>query len=573
MYAEWVEQMNDAKSAAARNAVVERMCRMFAFGRQKAYKVLAENGWSSGRRKRSDAGTSSVSSDNLDALAAVLQNSLRKNGKKTMSVSIARSILKENGFDIPIEDSRLRELLRERTLSTESTRKASPHQRMRTERPNQVHFADPSVALLYFAPNGGQHILRDDEVYKNKPFLEGKENLKCWRYVLTDHYSSSICVRYYAAKGESAANMYDFLLYAWKQKKDPLYGFHGLPELLIWDCGSANISKPVTKALTALRVETKPHLPGNPRAKGQVEKANDIVETQFECRLRLEPVHSIEELNEAAEKWCAAFNANAIDGLDTRLTRNGRTIGSRQMLWNRILKQDLRELPDEEICRQIFTTGVQVRKVAGDLTVSISHPKTKRAEKYSVASLPGILVGASVNVQPLLVDEKPLAIVSYELAKETVSYEVEPIVFDEAGFDVNAPVFGKEYKSQKDTLVEKNVKRLSELAGAENKDDVPFKPITNGAGLRAHSFIKGEDTFARQTTGRQIEVVESTVARHEILITAVETAKRFKARTGCIPEGFISKLKKEFPEGVPASMVDELVYEYEDSVNNVVKFA
>lgn len=53
---------------------------------------------------------------------------------------------------------------------------------------------------------------------------------------------------------------------------------------------------------------------GNPRAKGQVEKANDIVETQFECLLKVEPVQSIDELNEATERWCAAFNANRLGG-------------------------------------------------------------------------------------------------------------------------------------------------------------------------------------------------------------------------------------------------------------------
>ena len=63
--------------------------------------------------------------------------------------------------------------------------------------------------------------------------------MKCYRYVLTDHFSSSVCVRYYAAMGETALNMYDFLLYAWGKKADPLYVFHGIPETLVWDCGAA----------------------------------------------------------------------------------------------------------------------------------------------------------------------------------------------------------------------------------------------------------------------------------------------------------------------------------------------
>lgn len=568
MYEDFVLQMKSAKTAKERSAVIAEMCRMFAFSTPKAYEVLKQHGWESGRKKRKDAETSSLDEKTLNVLAALLQNSVRKNGKKTMSVENARSVLLQNGFDIPLSRSRLCELLNAKTLSTESTAKPSPHQRMRTEYPNQVHFADPSVALMYFAPNGKQKFLKDDEVYKNKPFLEGRENLKCWRYVLTDHYSGTICVRYYAAAGENSANMYDFLLYAWGKKKDPLYNFHGLPDLLIWDCGSANISKPVTNALKALRVETKPHLPGNPRAKGQVENANNIVECQFESLLKLEPVSSIEELNDAAERWCAAFNANMLEGRDTRILRHGRKIGSRTQLWNRILSDQLRELPDEEICRQIFTTGIQVRTVGSDLAISFVHPKRKTATRYSLSHLPDILIGQTVNVQPILVGDEALALVSYENAqKEVVSFEVKPIEYNDVGFDINAPVFGQEYKSEPDTLVEKNVKALADLAASEDKSEVPFTKVTDGQGFKTHSLIHAENPWYRQQTGKQVEIAAGTVEVHDILISPVEMAKRFKARAGYLPDGFIANLKAEYPDGVPSQIVDDLVREYEDGMN------
>lgn len=549
------------------------MCRLFGFCEVSAYRALRRNGWESDRKKRSDAGASSINEKDLSTVAALLQNSVRKNGKKTMSVENARSIMLQNGFDVPISTRQLSELLKTRTLSTESTSKPSPHQRMRTEYPNQVHFADPSVALMYFAPNGKQKFLRDDEVYKNKPFLEGRENLKCWRYVLTDHYSGTICVRYYAAAGENSANMYDFLLYAWGKKKDPLYNFHGLPELLIWDCGSANISKPVTNALKALRVETEPHLPGNPRAKGQVENANNIVECQFESLLHLEEVNSMEELNDAAERWCAAFNANQLEHRDTRITRAGRKIGSRTMIWNWIKEEQLRELPDEEICRQIFTTGIQPRTVGGDLAISFVHPKNKAATRYSLSALPDIMVGMTVNIQPVLVSDEALALVSYkDRSGEIVSFEVKPIEYDRVGFDIAAPVFGQEYKSQPDTLIEKNTKALAEIAASDDKTEVPFAKVTDGQGFKTHSLIHTQaDPFFKTQTGKQVEVAAGTVEVHDILITPVEMAKRFKARAGFIPDGFIASLKKEFPDGVPSQLVDDLVTEY--TADTAVKLA
>lgn len=573
MYEDFVLQMQAAKTAKERSSIIAEMCRLFGFCEVSAYRALRRNGWESDRKKRSDAGASSINEKNLSTVAALLQSSVRKNGKKTMSVENARSIMLQNGFDVPISTRQLSELLKTRTLSTESTSKPSPHQRMRTEYPNQVHFADPSVALMYFAPNGKQKFLRDDEVYKNKPFLEGRENLKCWRYVLTDHYSGTICVRYYAAAGENSANMYDFLLYAWGKKKDPLYNFHGLPELLIWDCGSANISKPVTNALKALRVETKPHLPGNPRAKGQVENANNIVECQFESLLHLEEVGSMEELNDAAERWCAAFNANQLEHRDTRITRAGRKIGSRTMIWNWIKEEQLRELPDEEICRQIFTTGIQPRTVGGDLAISFVHPKNKAATRYSLSALPDIMVGMTVNVQPILVSEEALVLVSYQdRTGEIVSFEVKPIEYDRVGFDIAAPVFGQEYKSQPDTLIEKNTKALAEIAASDDKTDVPFAKVTDGQGFKTHSLIHTQaDPFFKTQTGKQVEVAAGTVEVHDILITPVEMAKRFKARAGFIPDGFIASLKKEFPDGVPSQLVDDLVTEY--TADTAVKLA
>ena len=575
MYEDFVLQMQGAQTAKERSAIIAEMCRLFGFEKDTAYRVLKKNGWESNRKKRSDKGSSSISTQDLNTLAAILQQSVRKNGKKTMSIENARSVMLQNGFDIPISTRQLAGLLKDRTLATETTTKASPHQRMRSEYPNQVHFADPSVALMYFAPNGQQKFLRDDEVYKNKPFLEGRENLKCWRYVLTDHYSGTICVRYYAAAGENSANMYDFLLYAWGKKKDPLYNFHGLPELLIWDCGSANVSKPVSNALKALRVETKPHLPGNPRAKGQVEKANDIVERQFESLLHLETVNSMEELNDAAERWCAAFNANELAFRDTRIMRAGRKIGSRQMIWNFIAKEQLRELPDEEICRQIFTTGIQPRTVGGDLAVSFVHPKRKAATRYSLSHLPDIMVGMTVNIQPILVGDEDLALVSYkDRTGEIVSYEVKPIEYDRVGFDVSAPVFGKEYQSQPDTIIEHNTKTLAALASGDEKADVPFSKVTDGQGFKTHSLIHTEaNPFFKTQTGKQVEVAAGTVEVHDILITPVEMAKRFKARAGFVPDGFIASLKRDYPEGIPSQLVDDLVAEYMDGSASAVKLA
>jgi len=381
--------------------------------------------------------------------------------------------------------------------------------------------------------------------------------LKCWRYVLTDHYSSSVCVRYYAGKGESQEHLYEFLLYAWGQKQSPSYVFHGVPELLVWDKGSANMSRTIKNALTALRVKNWAHAAGNPRAKGQVENANNLVETHFECLLRLEEVKSIEALNEAAERWSEAWNAGEALG-QPAFKRSGVTLPARRMLWQRIRPEQLRELPDGETCRQIFTTGVQTRKVAGDLTIRVAHPKAGRVLVYSVSDLPGILAGQEVSVQPVLVDEEPLVAVTIRDGRKEMSFEVAPIEVDEAGFDINAAVLGEEYKALKDTRRERNAKELAALAGEGGKD-APFAGITGGAGFKTHSLIRPlESPFIRQTTGARIDLPEH-IRTHEIIVSVIEMAKRVRAAGIPLPEGFISEMRREYPEGVTTAFVDEFI--------------
>ena len=82
--------MNAVRNGEQRKAVVDEMCRMFAFSKAKAYKVLEENGWDSGRAKRKDAGATSVDRELLVAVGDMLKQCVRKNGKATLPVNVAR---------------------------------------------------------------------------------------------------------------------------------------------------------------------------------------------------------------------------------------------------------------------------------------------------------------------------------------------------------------------------------------------------------------------------------------------------------------------------------------------------
>jgi hypothetical protein len=578
MFQDWADRMAAAASAKERSAIVAEMCRVFGRSQAWAYRMLAEHGYESGRKKRIDSGTSRQDEEAVKALAAAMKAGIRENGKATVHVALARQILEQNGVPFVVGDSRLRTLLREQELDARRQRTPSPAQRMRSLYPNQVHLADPSLALIYYLPDGGQVVLSDKEVYKNKQFLPGKEHLKVWRYVLTDHYSGSVCVRYYQAAGENAVNLWDFLMYAWGAKADPAYAFHGLPELLVWDCGSANMSKAISEGLKSLRVETKPHLPGNPRAKGSVERANDLVECGFESRLRFEPVQNLAELNDAAERYCAAFNANALDGLDCRLTRMGRKIGSRLSLWQRITADQLRELPDADTCRLLLTQGVATRKVNGSLSFSYDYPRFG-SRVYQLYGQPGVSVGMDIQVRPILVDRTPRVLASWLLDGETMAVELDPLEVESAGFAADAAVYGKEYKRPADTPIEKAGKELSRIAYGTLEPErgaVPFAAWNDGRGLAAHSTIttEGMDIKPARKTGRQVEVTQAeVVSAYDIKISPIEAVKRIKARTGFAPEGYLDTLKRDYPEGVPSAVVDDLAAELLAGAGDISKFA
>jgi hypothetical protein len=577
MFQAYADRMAAAAGAKERSAIIAEMCRTFGRSKDWAYRILAEHGYSSGRKKRSDRGSTSQDEEAVKALAAAMKAGVRENGKATVHLPLARQILSQNDISFAVGDARLRALLREKGLDAKTQKIPAPAQRMRSLYPNHVHLADPSLALVYYLPDGGQVVLSDKEVYKNKQFLPGKEHLKVWRYVLTDHYSGSVCVRYYQAAGETSVNLWDFLMYAWGPKADPAYAFHGLPELLVWDCGSANMSKAITEGLKSLRVETKPHLPGNPRAKGSVEKANDLVECGFESRLRFEPVATVADLNEAVERYCAAFNANALSGLDCRLTRMGRKIGSRLSLWQRIAAEQLRELPDADTCRLLLTQGPVTRKVNGSLSFSFDFPRFG-SRVYQLYGQPGVSVGMDVQVRPILVDRVPRVLVSWEFDGETVNVEIDPIETDAAGFDLAAAAIGREYKRPADTPIEKAGKELSRIAYGTiepEKGAVPFATANDGQGLAAHSFIGTDmDIKPARKTGRRVEITQAeVVSAYDIRISAAEAAKRVKARAGFLPEGFLERVKQDYPEGVPSGVVDDIAAELQHGGGEAARFA
>ncbi len=473
----------------AKGLVIAEMVSTYGWSKQTCYRKLAEAGFRSNKKKRSDAGTSSMKENDLLILSAMLQEGLRTNGKAQLLVPEARSIMAINGFTIPISNRQLNRLLKQLKLDMQSLKTPKIHSHLQSLHPNHVWQIDPSFCTIYYLKNGQQVIIEDSEAYKNKHDIYEKlkkNQAKVWRYVMSDHYSGYTFVRYYQTHGENQQVAFDFFLQAaMKKERNPLCG---VPKIILWDKGSANTSKAMIAALTALGVKVLTHAVGKSNVKGSVENANNRVECSFETHLRFNPLHSVEEINIAVEAYFIAYNANLLPERDSRLERKGKRV--RTELWLEIKESELRFLPELTICRRLLVKPAEQRTVKNDGCIDLRHTFYKQGGSYLVAPL-GLVPGDKVQVQCLAYDGAAILVHYRDKQGRAQTSRIEkPLAVNNAGFIASAAVIGKQYKVADDRN-EQNRKKLESLAHPEGKkkNAKPFAHLNEGQGLQTHNQI------------------------------------------------------------------------------------
>ena len=517
----------------------------------RVYRHMRAAGAGSGRRRRSDAGTSRATDADLDELAAVLLAGVRQTGQATIKIPVARHVLRAGGHDLgDLSDAQLARLLRERGIDLQTQRRGrQAHSELRS-RPNMLHMTDASRALVWYLPRSarpqrGLDAERGVEPYKNKPLApdDRRQRLGLWRYVTIDHASGCLRVDYYQRAGESPTDLWDHLLHAWGDAGDG--DWHGLPAQLWWDRGSEH--RAIAAALDAWQVAHVAHLPGNPRAKGSVERAHHIVETHFEARLWLQPAVSLADLRARAGRWARAFNSNSISGLDCRLHRRP-VAAPRLSLWQRIRPDELRELPAE--ARDYAAWQPVARKVAGNLTISFRHPRLPRQARYPVGPLQGVRVGGSVDVQPML-DDAGAVVVRHTVRGEQHELRALPRATDEFGFAAEAALPG-EFRPPQTTEVEAAGERLRELAGPRRQGEASF-----GGRHRALDAIE-VDATVRAMPRRGEEVVPEGAAPSAAGALSLADSARY-ARRACgaawRPD-LVETLAARWPRGATPAELD-----------------
>lgn len=522
------------------------------------------------RKRRADAGKSALTREEAQVISTLVMETMRKNGKRLTTVAAAVEMLRANGeieacrVDeetgeiTKLSDSTIVRALREYKLHPDQLLQPEPVTRMKSEHPNQWWQIDPSLCVLYYLPRQGKdtglRVAGYEAFYKNKPGNLKKIELdRVWRYTGSDHASGTICVRYYFG-GETSANLCDFFIYMMQAKaetaKDP---FRGVPQNVMLDPGSANTSAAFKNLCKALGVHVQINKPGNPRAKGQVEKANDIVETAFESSLKLVEVHSIDELNGLAERWMRYYN-----GTKTH-SRHGMT---RYQAWNKIKPEQLILPPPAEYCRELAVSAPKEAKVSPELEIRFS------GRHYSVKDIPGVMVGQKLLVAKNPWDETGARIATWDAQGNEIWQAVTAIEFDGFGFREGAALMGAEYKPAADTPAqqarkeqEKLAMDAATLAEAEAKRKAKAVPF----GGRIDPYKHQEDTLAARNTlyieraGMQMDYNRMEVA--EQVLNKVELAKLLKPRIEAAGGNWadaVQTLQRLYPDGVPESRIDEV---------------
>lgn len=563
----------DAMQHKERSRYIDNQATHLGVSRQTLYRWLKKKvGWFSGRKKREDAGTTCMNEETIVQVGAMQKAATRKNGKLILPGTVATSILHNNGIEVPVSNSQLNRLLRDRRLSGKQQATATPKVSMRSLHPNHTHQVDPSLCVLYYM-KGRQHIMEADKFYKNKPDNYSKV-LKVWRYVLFDHTSSYIVPWYVESAGENPENLFLFLMFAWGNQSGR--DFHGVPVNMIWDLGSANTSASIKNLLDSLEVEHIPHKKGHAWAKGGVEGANNLVECQFESRLKFSPVDSVEELNAAAMAWANAYNANCIPGQDCRLRRPGLQVPvARSDIWHRITAEQLRLLPDPSICRGFMVGKAETRVVNLDMTISFKHPKLSATSRYDLTGCDAVNVKEKVEVCPMIYGDGEIKVTVYRPHTDPLVYRLEPIRdFDQYGFRADAPVFGESFASKPKSDTEKagDMLDVAAFGGLSEKDMDKAKdkavPFANTLDTFEHlKKVKLPSYLPRQgseiITGQRFE---------EKPMTSIAAAKLLKAELGSEYNVFhLNYLKQHFPDGVTTIELEALVTQFKQSTISSLK--
>lgn len=450
-----------------RRRIVARLAETLNRSLNTTYNYLKKyGGWESGKKPRKDKGETCVPEALCRKIAGLVICGDRANGKRPMCIKDAVKRWEANGEGIADPETgevtmpsveTISRAMRRYGCHPDQLRVASPSVRMRTEYPNRLWQADASVCVLYRIRGTGNIGLMKEESYNEKKpeNLIKIRNTRIVRYIVVDHCSGNFYLRYEQAAGEDAKGFLDTLIDAITDR-GPQDVMHGVPEILYTDPGPGPASSLVTGFCGQMGITPAQHVPGRARATGSVEKCQDIVECKFESRLRFLEVPDVAQLQALADRWRRYFCATAIH-TRTKKTRND--------VWLSIPAEKLRTA-EADVMHSIAAWGEVRCQVKDDFTISADTRTHYGVRRYDLRELGyhGLQVRDSVSVRLNPYKAPSIIAVIEKPDGERVSFEVPPMQFDGAGFDLGAPAFGEGFKAMPKTRAEKNLEAIKKEA-------------------------------------------------------------------------------------------------------------
>lgn len=541
----------------SRGAIAAEGARLIGVSVQTLYARLKKVGFSSGKKLRIDRGDSRVGENGVKAVAAYLQASRRTTGKALLPVQEAIDIAVANGdLAEPVKPTTMLRIMRRMGRHPAQLAQPTPHTSMRSLHPNHVWQLDASICVLYYLRNGRAAVMDERTFNARKPRdLARISNQRVMRYAATDHFSGNVVARYYEAAGEDQRTLFSFLMHAFRAQ--PGRVMHGVPWMLVWDAGSANQSHGIRNLLTQLGVRHWAHIPGNPRAKGQVEVIHNVIERKFEGRLAFTRIESVEQLNGHLDTWLRSFTGVSIH------RRHGH---ARDAMWQTIRTDQLRLCPDIDTCSVLMHSRPEPRTVVGNLTITY-RPRGHERATYSVAHVPEIRVGETVEVIVNPYRAPSIFVVTKDADGATRYVECEPETTTAGGFFANAPVIGERYAAHADTDVDAARKNANELAyGERDTLDAVAKKAKGAIAFdgRIDPFADLREKAAQTPTYMQRRGTELHVANpaHVELkpLDLVEALQELRARLGRSPlPAEREAIQAWYPDGVPPEAFDGLL--------------
>ena len=545
----------------AKKAAAEQLAQQMGCSVATIYRRVDELGLGAGRKRRTDAGKSSVTAEELELAAGVLLASTNQKGQH-MPLVTAVEILQANGKLSSISASTVARQLYAAQKHPQQLAQPSASVELRSLHPNHVWQIDSTTGAYYYLPGGRLRWMPEDEFYKNKTanLVKASSDLLT-RYAAADHTSHAFKCRYYLG-GETAENLLDFVTWSiWKQESSPM---HGVPRILMMDPGAANKGHLMRNFCQRVDIALRHHAAGAANVTGSVEKVHDLVRMHFESRLRFIDPKSVnlDMLNAEIETWVKGYCATRAHGRHHR-TRYG--------AWMEIRadRGELRVAASLEALREAAHREPEQRRVSNQLTITFGKPM----QTYDVGRVPGVRAAGHVTVVQNVFRAPAIdvLVIDAETGEETWQV-VEPIEKDAWGYNVDSVVIGEDMRSARNSVVDDSRNALTKKAYSSPNESLPTLEEAAKARKRHAQAYAGvidamADVKATPTPsylprrGTPIETSMRTVVAQ--VISVVEACKRLKLELGdAYSPQVYAWVSAKFADGVPEDQLTSICAQF-----------